>query len=113
MGQKTKSISVVGMLMTSTRILIPVLLTEKEDALQLNEILQRRTVEKKAPNVPYLKWWDQLDLNYNKESWSRKLRGRRRYRNDQREGTFAQGETTSLRGADAQRVEMRPSKTST
>lgn len=48
--------------MTSTGTLIPVPLIEKEEALQLNEILQRNTVEMRDPNVPYLEGVGPLGL---------------------------------------------------
>lgn len=38
---------------TNTRISVP--LNEEGEELQLRETLQRITVEKRAPNVPYLK----------------------------------------------------------
>lgn len=80
----------VGMLITSSGTRIPVLLNEEEEQLQLRETLQRSTVEKMAPPVPYLENVGPLGL---KLQWMALEEAARR--KVQMEATQARGEGTS------------------
>lgn len=83
----------MGILTTATGTFIPVPLTEEEEAQQINEMLQRGIMEKRATNVPYLEGVGPSKFDLQKKALKEAVR-----RKTEIEATKVRGKGTSAQG---------------